>query len=31
MFNDEIIEMAKSVGYTKCAFFRKRKREFIEF
>jgi histidinol-phosphatase (PHP family) len=31
LFNDEIIQMAKSVGYTQCAFFRKRKRELIDF
>ncbi len=29
LFNDEITELAKSIGYTECAFFRKRKREFI--
>ncbi|WP_321777440.1 histidinol-phosphatase [Sulfurimonas sp.] len=31
LFNDEIVKMAKSVGYTKCAIFRKRKREMISF
>ena len=31
MFNDEIVAMARNVGYKECAFFRKRKREFIEF
>lgn len=31
LFSDEIVQMAKEVGYTKCAFFRKRKREFIKF
>jgi len=31
MFNDEIIKLAKSVGYTKCVFYKNRKREFIEF
>ena len=31
LFSDEIVRMAKEVGYTECAFFRKRKREFISF
>ena len=31
MFSDEIVKMAKDAGYEKCAFFRKRKREFVEF
>ena len=31
MYNDEIVEMARKVGYTECAFFRKRKIEFISF
>ena len=31
LFNDEIVKMAKSVGYTKCAFYKNRKRELIEF
>ena len=31
LFNDDIVKMAKEVGYTECAFFRKRKREFISF
>ena len=31
LFNDEIVQMAKEIGYTECAFFRKRKREFISF
>ena len=31
LFNDEIIEMAKSVGYTKCAIFHNRKRDLISF
>ena len=31
MFNDEVIKMAKDVGYTECATFKNRKREFIKF
>ena len=31
LFNDEIIALAKSVGYTECAFFRNKRREFISF
>jgi len=31
MFNDEVIKMARDVGYTECATFKKRKREFINF
>lgn len=31
MYSDKIEKMAKSVGYTQCAIFRKRKREFINF
>ena len=31
MFNDEVIKMAKDVGYTECALFKNRKREFIKF
>jgi len=31
MFNDEIVEMARSVGYTKCSYFVKRQRLEIAF
>ena len=31
MFNDEVIKMARDIGYTECALFKKRKREFIKF
>ncbi len=31
MFSDEIIRIAKDAGYTRCAIYRKRKREFINF
>lgn len=31
LFNDEIVEMAKSVGYSECAYFKKRKRILINF
>jgi len=31
LFSNEITQMAREVGYTECAFFRKRKREFIAF
>ena len=31
MFNDEVIKMARNVGYTECALFKNRKREFIKF
>jgi histidinol-phosphatase (PHP family) len=30
MFSSEILELAKSVGYTKCAIYNKRKLELIE-
>lgn len=30
LFSTQAIKMAKSVGYTKCAIYRKRKREFID-
>lgn len=29
LFNEEIIELAKGVGYTQCALFHKRKIKFI--
>ncbi|QOY51831.1 histidinol-phosphatase HisJ family protein [Candidatus Sulfurimonas baltica] len=31
LFSNEVIEMTKSVGYTKCAIYRARQREFIIF
>lgn len=31
LFRDEIQTMARSVGYTQCAIFRNRKREFVNF
>ncbi len=31
MFNDEVIKMARDVGYEECAVYRNRKREFIKF
>ena len=31
LYNDEIIQMAKNVGYRECAVFRDRKRELIQF
>ena len=31
MFNDEIIQMARDAGYTQCALYRKRMREFVNF
>ncbi|MFA6195999.1 MAG: histidinol-phosphatase HisJ family protein [Sulfurimonas sp.] len=31
LFSKEILKMAKSVGYTQCAIFRNRKREFVNF
>lgn len=31
LFNDEIEKLAKSIGYTKCALYKNRKREFISF
>ena len=31
LFSQEVIDMAKSVGYTQCAIFRHRKREFVTF
>ena len=31
LFNDEIIKMAKSAGYSKCTYYINRERKFIEF
>ena len=31
MFNDEVIKMARDIGYTECAVYRNRVREFIKF
>ena len=31
MFEEEIVKMAREVGYTECATFKKRKREMIKF
>lgn len=31
LYNDEIVELARSVGYTQCAYFKNRKRFFINF
>jgi len=31
LYTSEVEKMAKSVGYTQCAIFRKRKREFVNF
>lgn len=31
LYSNEIMNLAKSVGYQKCAFFRKRKQYFVEF
>lgn len=31
LYSDEVQKMAKSVGYTECALFRNRKREFVSF
>jgi len=31
LFNDEIVSLAKSVGYRECAYFTKRKINFIKF
>jgi histidinol-phosphatase (PHP family) len=31
LYNDEIIALAKSVGYTECVYFKKRKMFTIEF
>ena len=31
LYTKEVQKMAKSVGYTQCAIFRKRKREFVSF
>ena len=31
LFNDEIIKLAKSVGYTQCVYYRNRKKNFIDF
>jgi len=31
LYNDEIISMAKSVGYTQCVYYRNKKKYFIDF
>jgi histidinol-phosphatase (PHP family) len=31
LYNDNIIELAKSVGYTKCVYYRNRQKKFISF
>lgn len=31
LYNDDIIKMARDAGYTQCAFYRKKKREFTDF
>jgi len=31
LYNDKIIELAKSVGYTKCVYYRNRQKNFINF
>jgi len=31
LYNDEIIKLAKSVGYTQCVYYRNRKKNFINF
>ena len=31
LFSDKAIDIARSLGYTRCALYRKRKREFIDF
>jgi len=31
LYNEEIVELAKSVGYRQCAYFKNRKRFFINF
>jgi len=31
LFNDEVMRMAKSVGYTQCAYFEKKEKKFINF
>jgi len=31
LYNDEIVSLARSVGYTQCAYFEKRKRFFLNF
>ncbi|MCK4737623.1 MAG: histidinol-phosphatase [Sulfurimonas sp.] len=30
LFSDEAVKIAKNIGYTKCALYRKRKKEFID-
>jgi len=31
LFNDNIIKLAKSVGYTQCVYYKNRKKNFIDF
>jgi histidinol-phosphatase (PHP family) len=31
LYNDEVVKMAKSVGYKECAYYIKRERKFMEF
>ncbi|QSZ40961.1 histidinol-phosphatase HisJ family protein [Sulfurimonas aquatica] len=31
LFNQEVVKMAKAVGYTECAYFNKRQKKFLRF
>jgi len=31
LYNDEVIQLARDIGFTKCAYFQNRERRFIEF
>ncbi|WP_428738132.1 histidinol-phosphatase [Sulfurimonas sp.] len=31
LFNNEIVQLAREIGYTECAYYEKRKRKFLKF
>ena len=31
LFNDQIVQLAREIGYTECAYYEKRKRKFLKF
>ncbi|SFV68373.1 Histidinol-phosphatase [hydrothermal vent metagenome] len=31
LYNDEVIQLARDIGFTKCAYFQNRERKFLKF